>query len=317
MGLLCGLSNTPTPHAPSSGSEGVQRRPTPPSSSCATAIATTTTTTLMTKSQPSTSSAQQQQQSFSVDNDTRENVVDVEEEESATSILQKAFRKYYQSANFDGKAELDSEKIMELLNSNPAKTSPVLTIKRNGGRTGQWQEFIDREQSSVDQLIRDSFAVFCRDLHDNMSPSNGASPFSSATASRYQRRNSSESQNRPHMGSLPRTSRLFPKKSLSNNGGGTLPRTPPKTETSSFMTSSSGGRVPRGIEELEMLYAPMKNLSVPLPNARKYSGNTMPQPHPLIDWRNELQIVEDFERRKNCDDDQVKKLVEIACCEHG
>jgi len=303
MGLLCGLSNTPTSHAPS-GSEGVHRRPTPPGNSSATAIATTTTT-LMTKSQPTTSSAQQQPQSLSVDNDTRENVVEVEEE-SATSILQKAFRKYYNSANFDGKEELDSDKIMELLNSNPAKTSPVLTIKRNGGRTGQWQEFIDREQSSVDQLIRDSFAVFCRDLHDNMSPSNGASPFSSATASRYQRRNSSESQNRPHMGSLPRTNRLFPTKSLSNNGGGTLPRTPPKTETSSFMTSSSGCRVPRGIEELEMLYAPMKNLSVPLPNARKYSGNTMPKPHPLIDWRNELQIVEDFERRKSCDDDQVK-----------
>ena len=47
--------------------------------------------------------------------------------------------------------------------NNVIKTSPVLpTVRRVGGghktKTNQWQDFIDREQSSVDHLIRNSFA---------------------------------------------------------------------------------------------------------------------------------------------------------------
>lgn len=284
MGLLCGLNATPTSHTPST-----LNRPTPSPSSAASLTDATTTTT---KSQMSHSQQSKQQ---SVANEHRENV-DVETE-SATKTLQKAFRKYY-SANSEGKVDTESvERIMEMMNGNAAKTSPVLTIKRGGRNAGQWQDFIDREQSSVDQLIRDSFAVFCKDLHED--DKTGAATISHSAAARYQRRNSSES--RSNMSSLPRTNKMFLAKSFSNGGGGTLPRTPPKVD--GLVTSSS--RVPRGIEELEMLYAPMKNLSMPLPNARKYSGTSMPQPHPLVDWRNELQIVEDFERRKSSDDDQV------------
>lgn len=46
-----------------------------------------------------------------------------------------------------------------------------------------------------------------------------------------------------------------------------------------------GSVMPPGIHELETLYAPMKNLMSPLPNARKYSGNTMPALHPLLNFR--------------------------------
>lgn len=37
----------------------------------------------------------------------------------------------------------------------------------------------------------------------------------------------------------------------------------------------------------------------------------MPKPHPLVDWRAEIQIVEDFERRRPPDDDQVGVWVKI------
>ena len=48
--------------------------------------------------------------------------------------------------------------------TNGAKTSPVLpTVRRVGGghktKTNQWQDFIDREQNSVDHLIQSSFAT--------------------------------------------------------------------------------------------------------------------------------------------------------------
>ena len=54
------------------------------------------------------------------------------------------------------------------------KSSPVLTIKRAGLRenNGQWQDFIDREQSSVDHLVRDSFVAFCQDLKEKSTPKN-------------------------------------------------------------------------------------------------------------------------------------------------
>ena len=59
-----------------------------------------------------------------------------------------------------------------------------------------------------------------------------------------------------------------------------------KSSTSSSSATSSSFDAhppPPGIQELETLYAPMKNLMQPLPNARRYSGATMPQPHPLSD----------------------------------
>jgi hypothetical protein len=54
---------------------------------------------------------------------------------------------------------------------------------------------------------------------------------------------------------------------------------------SSSSSSTATGGLPPGIEELESLYAPMRNLMQPLPNAKRYSGVNMPLPHPLSpDW---------------------------------
>ena len=51
-----------------------------------------------------------------------------------------------------------------------AKTSPVLpTVRRVGAghktKTNQWQDFIDREQTSVDYLIRNSFATLRKGIY--------------------------------------------------------------------------------------------------------------------------------------------------------
>jgi uncharacterized protein (UPF0303 family) len=56
--------------------------------------------------------------------------------------------------------------------------SPVLTIKRAGRQhNGQWQDFIDREQSSVDHLMKGSFATLCREFKENTtSAAGGALP---------------------------------------------------------------------------------------------------------------------------------------------
>ena len=57
---------------------------------------------------------------------------------------------------------------------SPKNKSPVLTIKRAGVRhqNGQWQDFIDREQSSVDHLLRNSFATLCREFKENKNSRN-------------------------------------------------------------------------------------------------------------------------------------------------
>ena len=308
MGLFCGLSGTPSAQSnPPTGhgtrspliNPGPTNPSSPPPGRSETDTTTTATTTAATPVRPSPIFTKESQQPLSVGsvcNDHRDDVNAAHaEEQSARKVFQRAFKKYHCS---DDKVTPDSAGIMELLNGNPVKTSPVLTIKRGGRQAGQWQEFIDREQSSVDQLIKDSFAVFCRDLNEN-------NDVDLESKLRFLRRNSSESNNRPNMSSLPRASKLFLSRSFSNGGAGTLPRSPAsKMDGSSLMTSS---RLPKGIEELELLYAPMKNLSAPLPNARKYSGTAMPQPHPLFDLRHELKIVEDFERRKMSDDDQVTR----------
>jgi len=55
-----------------------------------------------------------------------------------------------------------------MASSTLAQMSPVVTIKRSVRQPGQWQDFIEREQSSVDHLIKDSFAKLCSDLKENM-----------------------------------------------------------------------------------------------------------------------------------------------------
>ena len=55
-----------------------------------------------------------------------------------------------------------------MASESPKNKSPVLTIKRAGRQhNGQWQDFIDREQSSVDHLMKDSFATLCREFKEN------------------------------------------------------------------------------------------------------------------------------------------------------
>ena len=87
---------------------------------------------------------------------------------------------------------------------------------------------------------------------------------------------------------MPRNS---PHRNRGGNGHETLlitesdERDKRKSSSSSSASSSFDHHPPPpGIQELETLYAPMKNLMQPLPNARRYSGVTMPQPHPLSDF---------------------------------
>jgi hypothetical protein len=55
-----------------------------------------------------------------------------------------------------------------MASSTLAQMSPVVTIKRSVRQPGQWQDFIEREQSTVDHLIKDSFAKLCSDLKENL-----------------------------------------------------------------------------------------------------------------------------------------------------
>ena len=317
MGLFCGVKGTPTAQTNTPTSHGVRsppvnRFPTPSTPSTQTDL--TTTTAQIVSPAHRTAEVQQLQSSSvrgSADNrrDQCGRVTSSESDQISVTprkVFENAFKKYYSENSPEKTSSVDSDGIMELLNggANATKTSPVLTIKRGGRLAGQWQDFTDREQSSVDQLIKDSFAVFCRDMNEN-------NDIDVESKLKYQRRNSSESNNRPNMSSLPRTNKLFLARSISNGGAGTLPRAPASKMDGSMMTTP---RLPKGIEELELLYAPMKNLTAPLPNARKYSGSSMPQPHPLFnsfDLRNELKIVEDFERRRVCDDDQVINPIKL------
>ena len=75
--------------------------------------------------------------------------------------------------------------------------SPVLTIKRAGRQNGQWQDFIDREHSTVDHLLQNSFGAFCQQIQDK----NGLTPKSSYHHTiggyRVRRKNSSSNSNSP------------------------------------------------------------------------------------------------------------------------
>ena len=71
-----------------------------------------------------------------------------------------------------------------------------------------------------------------------------------------------------------------------------------------FKEDNEGLYLPPGIEELESLYAPMKNLSRPLPSAKHYSDHsstadgTMPIPHPLCNW-NQIEALKKINRGHN------------------
>ena len=81
------------------------------------------------------------------------------------------------------------------------------------------------------------------------------------------------------------------------HGSRTLPRLPRLLKE-----DNEGLYLPPGIEELESLYAPMKNLSRPLPSAKNYSNHgTMPLPHPLSNW-NQIEALKKMNRGRPEDD---------------
>ena len=154
------------------------------------------------------------------------------------------------------------------------KSSPVLTIKRAGlQNNGQWQDFIDREQSSVDHLVRDSFASFCQDLKEKSTPKNY-----NHTIGGYKVRKNRSMPNNSSPEKSPQKLNMI-SYNTEIHGSRTLPRMP-KTLFKD-QEDSDGLHLPPGIQELESLYAPMKNLSRPLPTAHNYSESIMPLPHPL------------------------------------
>eukprot|EP00095_Tigriopus_kingsejongensis_P009859 snap_masked-scaffold853_size88743-processed-gene-0.8 protein:Tk09859 transcript:snap_masked-scaffold853_size88743-processed-gene-0.8-mRNA-1 annotation:"iq motif and sec7 domain-containing protein 2 isoform x6" len=250
------------------------------------------------------------------------------------------------------------------------KRSPTLTIKRVGSAQAHWQDFIDREHSSVDQLMKESFAQFCQDHQYSMDR------LPSGVGEHLERRSSFSTDKRPaehgglqefhpgagassacslvpqaKFGSLHRQAPNKSKFSLTMGASGlpicTMPRRSPSKRlvedqksvplfineddlatpfqhlirrkdspygdgapSSSFPSrvsppkrspSPMGSIAPPGIQELETLYAPMKNLLSQLPNARKYSGNTMPALHPLSDFRTNESFV--LSPRATRDDD--------------
>ncbi len=166
------------------------------------------------------------------------------------------------------------------------KKSPVLTIKR-AGRQKNWQDFIDREQSSVDHLLKDSFATFCKEAAEK-SESNANNMSFLTLGSSWRRNKSNSSSSGSGSSSSPEGS---PSK-FNKFGSRTLPRlhSTPKGGTT-IAEDLDGLHLPPGIEELETLYAPMKNLSRPLPSASNYSEHTMPIPAPLMSNWNEISAL--------------------------
>ena len=133
--------------------------------------------------------------------------------------------------------------------SSSNNKSPVLTIKRGAGRQkqGQWQDFIDREHSTVDHLLQDSFATFCSELSQKnqvSSPKYNYHTLDSNMRSRKKSRNSPE-------------------------------------KVSRELEDVDGLHLPPGIAELENLYAPMKNLSHHLPSNQNSSTSSWRQIEPF------------------------------------
>jgi len=186
----------------------------------------------------------------------------------------------------------------------PLERSPPLTVRRvTSAKNGQWQDFIDREQSSVDELMRESFAAYCR---RKRSESGGNSRMRSGSFD-GSADNDAATVSAPRMFSTGSLSRAPLKEKLrlplTSLSTATMPRKPSpavqarelarrtadmklRIEEDGDMavarSGSSTGLLPPGIEELESLYAPMKNLLEPLPNQIAPSSNgSMPEPHPI------------------------------------
>lgn len=250
------------------------------------------------------------------------------------------------------------------------KTSPTLTVKRGANKfSGQWQDFISREQSSVDHLIQNSFATFCKEMRrrnlssssssgkgDELTPSGSARTGYNNSSLRWPR-TSLEAEFKGEDGRRGSTCRTLLSSSSSVSIGApysimgtTLPRSSahhlprmggkdgqqqPDLSAgmmlqggSSLLTdrteehgrrSSISSQVLPGIRELEMLYAPMKNLSRPLPgqsHLRSPPPNSSSRVAALdalelrpLDWKLQpLTITEDHRRR---DDDQESEICSV------
>ena len=195
------------------------------------------------------------------------------------------------------------------------KRSPPPTVKRHMNSGHNWREFIEREHDTVDNLIQDSFANYCKNLNQAQ-----AQPQHPAMNFRVRKGSfgtpGKDSRSSGYGGSLARSSRksASPPKQQQQSSSSvlshlTMPRRSPPKASKTLMdefndanqqlaelirddsmnpsrpqtATRSSEQLPPGIHELESLYAPMKNLMHPLPNARKYSGHSMPLPHPLLD----------------------------------
>ena len=147
-------------------------------------------------------------------------------------------------------------------------------------------------------IVTFAFYNFCRTVQLGKPHLATASPFSTGSLSRVQANSRPLNHSLGTINSGVAGSRTMPRNSPLRNRGGGIGNHEPllitederekrKSSTSSSSAASSSFDThhppPPGIQELETLYAPMKNLMQPLPNARRYSGATMPQPHPLSD----------------------------------
>lgn len=146
-----------------------------------------------------------------------------------------------------------------------------LTVKQLGrGFNGNWREFIDREQSSVDQLIKDSFAEYRKKRQQEEEQEEAVNKNNSSFSTAY--------------GSLARMRRP----PSSHQPTSTMPR---RSSKISFNGDVLESFKPAGIEELETLYAPMRNLLHSLPcnnNDSATFGGSMPPPH-------DFRVAEDDE----------------------
>uniref|UniRef100_A0A0K2T275 Guanylnucleotide exchange factorlike [Tribolium castaneum] n=1 Tax=Lepeophtheirus salmonis TaxID=72036 RepID=A0A0K2T275_LEPSM len=159
---------------------------------------------------------------------------------------------------------------------------------------GHWQDYIDRELNSMDHLIQNSFAEFKKEVHENNKK--GSSSFS-ATAPRIRRASEDDGALFPSgpAGIKVPVPNVFTLPRRLTSAQKAVPQEPfiPKFSGEALRESTY---VPPGIKELESLYAPMKNLNLPLLKKTEPIGD-MPKLHPLPfsqpseDERDELETL--------------------------
>ncbi len=170
-------------------------------------------------------------------------------------------------------------------------------------RVGHWQEFIDRERlASLNTRMR--------------SGSIGESATAAATTTTKQQQYNT--------GSLNRNSIRMKERSASNS---TMPRQLNRHRINNdplhivedldvrrrkSPSNSPEKLLPPGIKELETLYAPMKDLSEPLPGAACGNiGSVMPRPHPIWNSSNVGLVRPINQHHHQRDDDQESEICSV------